>query len=604
MEVFKIEELDNGVRVAMKDGSIVRGDILIGADGVRSRTRTEMWRLADIENPDYGAARMRKCIIVSLCLFGIAKRPDGIPDATAYKSFFKGRSYLCPIGPDNKLYFFAFFKNAEMKTHLDIPRYTENEANKVAAAYANDPPIQCVLVPIEEFVLEKCSYKRAVLIGDSFHKVNPLTGQGGNAAIESAGFFCDLLKEALDESPHPDHDRIQRIFHEYQKERGPRTKKTMEHVKSVQRMEVLDNRFLRFLQLNVVSKLGDLHIAPLFAIGSTPGRTLRYLPKSSRSSGLVALNEQVQINAQDRSTLATVFWMGLMLFIALLSSLLSRSLDIGRGLDSESEPLQLYMSFVTIAISGFWAVESFRPGLLISPLFSSIPHLIASFSFGWEIVLPVYFAIHIYMSGQQSFYYPSPRAIDPWAAKALPLGILAMYIPIMACGATILGQNPGETGPMCVERVIPVVHASLPLLLRLGKHFFQTDTEELSVGQLLFGARDLKYISRFFNIIIVVSSTSHVVLVSRLFPEAVSDIRSLTITPSVQLLQVGCLALVVVVWCTFTIWDMRRVNLTKISPLVTFFCALLGTFIFGPAAVLSGLWKWREGVLEMGRQRK
>lgn len=235
---------------------------------------------------------------------------------------------------------------------------------------------------------------------------------------------------------------------------------------------------------------------------------------------------------------------------------------------------------------------------------SSIPYLIASFAFGWEIVLPVYFAIHIYMSGQQPFYYPAPRAINLSAAKALPLGIFAIYIPSTACFATILGHNPGETRPFRVEQVIPVVYASFPVLLHFGKHFFQAGAKELSFGQMLFGARDLKYISRFFSIIFLVSSTSHMVLVSRFSPEIVSDIRTLTTTPSAQLVQVGCLALVVVVWCTFTIWDMRRVNLTKISPLIMFFGALLGSFIIGPAAVLSGLWKWREGVLEMGRQRQ
>ncbi|KAJ6111908.1 hypothetical protein N7523_007969 [Penicillium sp. IBT 18751x] len=618
MEVLNIQELDNGVQVGMKDGCTIRGDILVGADGVHSRMRNEMWRLADMEEPDFGTARMKQSISCTYrCIFGIAKRPHETLDGAAYKAFFKGRSYLCPMGPDNKAYFFAFFKNPETKIHQDIPRYSEDEANELAAAYANDHVfngytfgdlyerrMSSVLVPIEEYVLEKASYKRAVLIGDSFHKMNPLTGQGGNAAIESAGFFCDLLKEALEESPCPDYDRIQRIFHEYEKERGSRSRKMMEDVKKVQRMEALDTPLQRWLQLNVVSKLGGLHIAPLLASGSTPGRTLRYLPKSTRPSGAVALNEQVQINAHDRSTTATVFWMGSMLFVALLSSLLSRGSGIGQDLDYGPGPLQVYKSFITIAISGFWVVESYRPGLLISPLFSSIPYLIASFALGWEVVLPVYFAIHIYMSGQHPFYYPSPRAINLWAAKALPLGILTIYIPIVAAGAAILGQNPRKKGSIGGEQMILAVHASLPLLLHFGKHFFQFGAKELSISQMLFGARDTRYISRFFNIMILVSSTSHLVIVSLFFPRSVSDIRSLTITPSVQLVQVGCLTLAVVMWCTFTIWDMRRVNLTKASPSLTFISTLLASFIIGPAAVLSALWKWREAVLEEGRQRK
>jgi hypothetical protein len=31
--------------------------------------------------------------------------------------------------------------------------------------------MSCVLVPLEEFVLKTCFYKRAILVGDSFHKV-------------------------------------------------------------------------------------------------------------------------------------------------------------------------------------------------------------------------------------------------------------------------------------------------------------------------------------------------------------------------------------------------------------------------------------------------
>lgn len=60
-EVFKIEELDEGVRVALKDGSAVHGDLLVGADGVHSRVRSEIWRIAGIETPDYGTARLSQC---------------------------------------------------------------------------------------------------------------------------------------------------------------------------------------------------------------------------------------------------------------------------------------------------------------------------------------------------------------------------------------------------------------------------------------------------------------------------------------------------------------------------------------------------------------
>lgn len=60
-ECVKIEELEDGVQVALKDGSIVRGDVLVGADGVHSRMRDEIWRIAGSETSDYPVSEMSRC---------------------------------------------------------------------------------------------------------------------------------------------------------------------------------------------------------------------------------------------------------------------------------------------------------------------------------------------------------------------------------------------------------------------------------------------------------------------------------------------------------------------------------------------------------------
>lgn len=210
--------------------------------------------------------------------------------------------------------------------------------------------------------------------------------------------------------------------------------------------------------------------------------------------------------------------------------------------------------------------------------------------------------MHIYMSGQKPFYYPFPRAIN--AAKALPFTLVTAYTPIILWSATVLGRSPGETTTVHARLAIQLVHVSLPLLFHLGKCFYQSGAPQLSPVQILFGARDLKYVSRFFGIMFLVSSTAHLVLLSMVLPELSSGSRSLMIAPSVELVQIGCLGLVITVWCTFTVWDMHRVNLTEATLPVTLFSALVGTVILGPAAVLAGLWRWREYVLEKGRQRK
>lgn len=43
--------LDDGARVITDDGAVYDGHLIVGADGVHSRIRSEMWRLADARNP-------------------------------------------------------------------------------------------------------------------------------------------------------------------------------------------------------------------------------------------------------------------------------------------------------------------------------------------------------------------------------------------------------------------------------------------------------------------------------------------------------------------------------------------------------------------------
>jgi 2-polyprenyl-6-methoxyphenol hydroxylase-like FAD-dependent oxidoreductase len=55
--VTKIEHHDGGVSIETRDGRIFTGDFVVGADGVHSTTRGEMWRLAKADGHDLTADR-------------------------------------------------------------------------------------------------------------------------------------------------------------------------------------------------------------------------------------------------------------------------------------------------------------------------------------------------------------------------------------------------------------------------------------------------------------------------------------------------------------------------------------------------------------------
>jgi hypothetical protein len=202
-ELVKVDHLDGEVRVITKDGTIFTGYIVVGADGVHSQTRAEMWRIAEEEDPSYGSQRLADCTVISpfeimfdvtdrllaisctyRCKFGISDCPEDIPKETGFKSFHKNHSYLCQSGREGKFYFFAFIKNPQKTVGRSIPRYTADDERAMVDEYGEDiirPGLtfsdiyqrrrHAVLVPLQEDVLNRCFYKRAILIGDSFYKV-------------------------------------------------------------------------------------------------------------------------------------------------------------------------------------------------------------------------------------------------------------------------------------------------------------------------------------------------------------------------------------------------------------------------------------------------
>lgn len=49
----EVNLLDSGVEVKTKDGDCFTGDIVVGADGIHSTIRKEMWRIANTIEPGY-----------------------------------------------------------------------------------------------------------------------------------------------------------------------------------------------------------------------------------------------------------------------------------------------------------------------------------------------------------------------------------------------------------------------------------------------------------------------------------------------------------------------------------------------------------------------
>lgn len=77
-KVDRVELLEEGVEVFTTDGQSVRGSILIGADGVHSYTRREIYRIASEQAPeDFAADEQDPVSCYYICNFCINQDVPG-----------------------------------------------------------------------------------------------------------------------------------------------------------------------------------------------------------------------------------------------------------------------------------------------------------------------------------------------------------------------------------------------------------------------------------------------------------------------------------------------------------------------------------------------
>ncbi|KAK4159880.1 hypothetical protein QBC43DRAFT_347626 [Cladorrhinum sp. PSN259] len=207
-----VEHGEGNVSVYTKDGSKYTGDILIGADGIHSTVRKEMWRIAhDAKSNLFQQDPLRNLQCESKCIFGISKRPPGVPLSPPQQivAFFKNSNCVIVSAPEDRCYWFLFTP-ADKVYGIDIPRYTKDDELELAKKHYGDQltetitfedlyrhRLQTALVSIEDHVFSRWHYRRILTVGDAAHKLHPITASGGNGAMETTAVLVNTLVPAL-----------------------------------------------------------------------------------------------------------------------------------------------------------------------------------------------------------------------------------------------------------------------------------------------------------------------------------------------------------------------------------------------------------------------
>ena len=184
---------EGGVFAILEDGSRVWGDILVGADGIRSKVRTQ---LLGPSTPAYSNYT---------CYTGIADFVPPDVDTVGYRVFLGNKQYFVSSDVGHgKQQWYAF--------HCEPAGGSDEEGTRKARlldifGHWCDDVTDLIRNTPEDDVLRRDIYDRSpimtwskgrvTLLGDSAHAMQPNLGQGGCMAIEDAYTLACELQEAM-----------------------------------------------------------------------------------------------------------------------------------------------------------------------------------------------------------------------------------------------------------------------------------------------------------------------------------------------------------------------------------------------------------------------
>ncbi|GGU50397.1 FAD-dependent oxidoreductase [Streptomyces albospinus] len=184
------------VIAAFADGSTAEGDLLIGADGLHSVTRTLV---------DPAAPRPRYTGQSTVC--GYTRHPSSVPAPGTYTMIFGGRAFFgCTRAPDGEIWWFANVPGPAP----DRAAPEAGRRERVAALFdADDAPAAALIrATPEDRITAFGAYDipttpvwhtdTAVIVGDAAHTAAPNAAQGASMAIEDGIVLAKCLRDRPD----------------------------------------------------------------------------------------------------------------------------------------------------------------------------------------------------------------------------------------------------------------------------------------------------------------------------------------------------------------------------------------------------------------------
>lgn len=237
-KVIKIEQDEETVCVSCADGTTFSGSIVIGADGVHSRTREQLRQAmirdgqqadCDDEQPYESAYRMLWCTF---------PRPASTPPGLGGETQDTHRTLALMVGKESAM--ILLYEKLENPTRERVV-YSENDIAQFAESFANYPVSETLLFKdvfeshnagmtnLSEGIVKNFSKGRIVLVSDACHRFTPNAGLGLNNGIQDVVAICNGIHAAVKNSPdgNPSRPAVEDAFNLYRDERFAFMKKDL-----------------------------------------------------------------------------------------------------------------------------------------------------------------------------------------------------------------------------------------------------------------------------------------------------------------------------------------------------------------------------------------
>ena len=193
-EVRRFEQDESGVRVLFADGSEEAADILVGADGLRSRVRAGLF---GPEQPRYAGYTAWRAVV--------EPKEELLPWGAGFESWGRGARFGCAHIGDGRVYWFATANAPEGEKDGPPGSSAGAKARLLRLFVGWHRPVADLVEATEEGAIlrtdiydreplgERWGEGRVTLLGDAAHPMTPNLGQGACQAVEDAVVLARCL---------------------------------------------------------------------------------------------------------------------------------------------------------------------------------------------------------------------------------------------------------------------------------------------------------------------------------------------------------------------------------------------------------------------------